>query len=157
MSADRRFRFGVHTLTTAPLAILRVEAAVGAERSIGYASDLVVPKWFEKDARRLGFDLLELKDCYPTAGYEMIALRMLDVDEPCVIAVVDDGVVSARRGNRAPATKKLTAAEQAATAKLGRYEEPRQTARTDGWTATAWPIPGGPFGRIILRSVPDDL
>src|SRR2546430_225301 len=62
-----------------------------------------------------------------------------------------------RRGNRTPETKKLTAAEQAALAKLGRYEEPRQTVRTDGWTATAWPVPGGPFNRIIVRSVPDDL
>ena len=90
-------------------------------------------------------------------GFEMIALRMLDIDEPCVIAVVDDGVVSTRRGNRTPETKKLTGAEQAAIDKLGRYEEPRQTARTGGWTATAWPIPGGPFNRIIVRSVPDDL
>src|SRR5438477_803372 len=122
------------------------------------APRLLLPtKWFDRDARRLGFDLLELKDVYPTAGYELIALRMLDVDEPCVIAVVDDGTVSTRRGNSRPETKKLTAAEQAAIDKLGRYEEPRQTARAGGWTATAWPIPGGPFGRIILRSVPDDL
>ena len=122
------------------------------------APRLLLPtKWFDKDARQLGFDLLDLKDVYETAGYEMIALRMLDVDEPCVIAVVDDGAVTTRRGNRAPAAKKLTAAEQAALGKIGRYEEPRQTARADGWTATAWPVPGGPFGRIILRSVPDDL
>lgn len=122
------------------------------------APRLLLPtKWFEKDARRLGFDLLDLKDLYATAGYEMIALRLLDGDEPCVIAVVDDGVISTRRGNRAPATKKLTVAEQACLGKLGRYEEPRQTVRTDGWTATGWPVPGGPFGRIILRSVPDDL
>jgi len=29
--------------------------------------------------------------------------------------------------------------------------------RAEGWTATAWPVPGGPFNRIIVRSVPDDL
>jgi len=122
------------------------------------APRLLLPtKWFERDARRLGFDLLDLKDVYETAGYEMIALRMLDVDEACVIAIVDDGSVTTRRGNRSPATKKLTAAEQAALDRVGRYQEPRQTVRSDGWTATAWSVPGGPFGRIILRSVPDDL
>jgi hypothetical protein len=118
---------------------------------------LLPTRWFERDARRQGFDLLELKNLYTTAGYEMIALRILDIDEPCVIAVVDNGVVASRRGNRAPATKKLTAAEQACLGQLGRYAEQRQTARADGWTATGWPIPGGPYDRIILRSVPDDL
>src|SRR5258705_187514 len=35
------------------------------------APRLLLPtKWFEKDARRLGFDLPDLKDVYPTAGYE---------------------------------------------------------------------------------------
>ncbi len=43
------FRFGVHTLVTAPLALLRVEAEVDGRKAVGYASDLVVPKWFEKD------------------------------------------------------------------------------------------------------------
>ena len=44
------FRFGISTLTGAPLALLRlvIETAAG-ERATGCASDLLVPKWFEKD------------------------------------------------------------------------------------------------------------
>jgi predicted transcriptional regulator len=117
---------------------------------------LLPTRWFERDARKAGYDLLELKERYSSAGYEVIAARLLDLEEPCVIAVVDDGVVSSRRGNRAPATKKLTDAEQRCLALVGEGDEPR-TVRSDGWTVRGWPIPGGPFNRIILRAVPDDV
>ena len=97
-------------------------------------------------ARKAGYDLLALKERYPTAGYEMIALRMLELDEPCVIAIVDDGVVSARRGNRSQATKKLTPAEVLCLERIGREGDPEpQTARRDGWTVRGWPVPSGPF------------
>lgn len=44
------FRFGIHTMTAAPLCVTRavVEAESG-ERAEGYSSDLLVPKWFEKN------------------------------------------------------------------------------------------------------------
>ncbi len=47
------FRFGVHTMTEAPLAL--VEVVVEAEdgrRACGWASELVVPKWFDKSPER---------------------------------------------------------------------------------------------------------
>lgn len=46
------FRFGMHTMTVAPLVTCRVEVeAEGGPtgRSVGYSSDLLVPKWFAKD------------------------------------------------------------------------------------------------------------
>lgn len=46
------FRFGVHTLTIAPLALLKIEARIDDAIAIGYSSDLLVPKWFEKDAAK---------------------------------------------------------------------------------------------------------
>jgi hypothetical protein len=121
------------------------------------APRLLLPtRWFEKDARKAGYDLLAVKGRYPTAGYELVAMRFLDFDDPCVVAVVDDGTVSARRGNRTPATKKLTDAEQRCLDRIGEHGEP-QTVRADGWTAAGWPIPTGPFNRIILRAVPDEI
>ncbi len=43
------FRFGVVTMRGAPLCVLRVEIETATgERVAGYASDLLVPKWFEK-------------------------------------------------------------------------------------------------------------
>lgn len=52
------FRFGMHTMTAAPLVTCRVGIEVGggaggggraARRWVGYSSDLLVPKWFAKD------------------------------------------------------------------------------------------------------------
>lgn len=118
---------------------------------------LLPTRWFERDARKAGYDLVEIKERYSTAGYELIAARLLDLEEPCVVvAVVDDGIVSSRRGNRAPATKKLTDAELRCLALVGEEGEPG-TVRRDGWTVRGWPIPNGPFNRIILRAVPDDV
>lgn len=147
-----------------PGILTRLGVTPGTENRSAQASlvGLVLPRlllptrWFGKDARRAGYDLWELKDRYTTAGYELLALRTLDLDEPCVVAVVDDGEVSTRRGNRAPAGKTLTPAERKCLELIGAHGEP-QTARRDGWTAKGWPVPNGPFNRIILRAVPDEL
>jgi hypothetical protein len=122
------------------------------------APRLLLPtRWFAADIRRADFDLLAIKEIYPTAGFEMLALRMLDVaEDPCVIAIIDDGVVAARRSNRFPVTRKLTAAEQTCHDQITETEEPARV-RVDGWTAWGWPTPGIPFRRIVVRAVPDDV
>ena len=97
-----------------------------------------------------------MKRAYPTAGYELIALRWLDFEEPCVVAVVDDGMVATRRGNVAAPGRTLTAAEARCVAKVSEARDPAKV-RADGWTCWGWPVTTGPFNRIILRSVPDDL
>ena len=38
-----------------------------------------------------------LKELFPTASMEVIALRLLDLDQPCVVSVLDDGVVASER------------------------------------------------------------
>lgn len=44
------FRFGIHTLTAAPLCLLRLRVETDAGLVVeGFASDLLVPKWFEKN------------------------------------------------------------------------------------------------------------
>lgn len=121
------------------------------------APRLVLPtKWFAVAARRASSDLFRLRETFDTVAYEWLAARLLDLEDPCVISVVDDGSVSSRRSNFAQLGKKLTAAEEACCEKVREAEEP-QTVRRDGWTARGWPIPTGPFARIILRAVPDDL
>lgn len=122
------------------------------------APRLVLPtRWFATAARKANSDLVRLHDeTFPTVAYEWLSLRLLDLDEPCCIAIVDDGSVSTRRSNFAQLTKKLTEAEAGCVEKVQATEEPH-TVRKDGWTARGWPIPSGPFNRIILRSVPDDL
>lgn len=121
------------------------------------APRLLLPsRWFERDARRSGYDLAQLKERYETAGYELIAWRWLDLEEACIVAVVDDGTVASRRGNRAPAGKQLTEAEQRCLAQIAESGEAQKVRRGD-WTVQGWPIPNGPFNRIILRAVPDEI
>lgn len=122
------------------------------------APRLVLPtRWFAAAARKANSDVVRLHDdTFPTVAYEWLALRLLDLDDPCCIAIVDDGSVTTRRSNFAQLTKKLTVAEERCVAKVQEAEEP-QVVRADGWAARGWPISSGPFNRIILRSVPEDL
>ena len=51
------FRFGGAVLNAAPLATLRVViATANGEESAGHSSDLLVPKWFEKDPTKSALD-----------------------------------------------------------------------------------------------------
>jgi hypothetical protein len=106
-----------------------------------------------KDCR---YDVLALKKAFTTATTEAVALRLLDLDEPCVIAIVDDGVVAVRRGNRLPASKKLEPAEQICLDQIMKLDQP-QRVRAGEWTVHGWPVSDRPFRRIILRAVPDDV
>jgi hypothetical protein len=132
----------------------------GAEKQLigAILPRLLLPsRWFAPEARRGGYDLFALKAIFPTAAYETIAWRMLDVDdEPSVVAIVDDGSVTMRRGNRFPADKRLTAAEQEAIRLAAATKDPARVRRED-WTARAWPVSGIPFRRIIVRAVPDGI
>ncbi|MCE9561014.1 MAG: hypothetical protein K8U57_03060 [Planctomycetes bacterium] len=105
--------------------------------------------------RECKYDVPALKKVFATASVEAVALRLLDLDAPCVIAIIDDGVVALRRSNRFAAPKTLEAAERTCQAKVAELELPHRV-REGEWTAQGWHIPGRPFQRIILRSVRDD-
>jgi predicted transcriptional regulator len=117
---------------------------------------LLPTRWFEREAPRQGYDLWKLKEVFSSATYEMITARLLDLEEPCIMVIVDDGEVAARKSNRTSAPKKLTDTEKKCLDKVGELGEP-QTVRSESWTVRGWPIPTGPFNRIILRSVPEEL
>jgi len=62
------FRFGMHTLTQAPLALLNVTVEADGRTIEGFASDLLVPKWFEKNASKTpAQDVASLIDSIHTA------------------------------------------------------------------------------------------
>ncbi len=131
----------------------------GAEKSlVGLVSPrLILPtRWFERDARRANSDVAVLQQRYRTATYEVIAWRLLDLEEACVVSVVDQGEVTARKGNRAPAGRQLQAEEQKCLDRI-RDSGEAQTVRGEGWTARGWPVPTGPFDRILLRAVPNEI
>ena len=121
------------------------------------ASRLLVPtRMFRTALRECKYDVPALHAVFPTASFEVVAMRLLDLDQPCVIAVVDDMVVAVRRGNAMPASKKLEEAEQECLRRVMEQDLPN-TARTGGWTAHGWPVPNRPFRRVVLRAVPDDV
>jgi predicted transcriptional regulator len=121
------------------------------------AARILVPTRLLRAAlREHKYDVPALHGAFRTARLEAVAMRLLDLDSPCVIAVVDDGVVAVRRGNGAPADRKLTAAEQQCHDRVAQLELPERV-RTGGWTADGWPVPNRPFRRVLLRAVPDEL
>ena len=128
----------------------------GHVRSLITSRLLVPTRQLRSALRSCKYDVAELKNLFRTASMETIAHRLLDLDDPCVIAIVDDGVVASRRGNSAPASKKLTPAEQKCLERVMQQDLP-DVQRMEGWRVQGWPVPGRPFQRVILRAVPDDV
>jgi predicted transcriptional regulator len=132
------------------------KAGLGQLRGL-LATRLLIPTpMLRVAASRCKYDVLALRDQFTTATPEAVALRLLDLEEPCVVAIVDDGVVVTRRGNRTSETKKLTAAEQECLERVMALDLPHR-ARVGQWTAYGWPVPGRAFRRILVRAVPDDV
>ena len=150
------------TLITAVLRRLGVAPGSESRPFTAYLRGLIVPRvliptrLLRAALRECKYDVPALKKVFVTATTEAVALRLLDLDEPCVISIVDDGVVAARRSNRVSVTRKLEDAEQACLDRVMELDLPHR-ARVGEWTAFGWPVPDRPFRRIILRAVPDDV
>ncbi|MBN9523386.1 ImmA/IrrE family metallo-endopeptidase [bacterium] len=125
-------------------------------RGLLAARVLVPTRMLRTALRQHKYDVPALHSQFRTARMEAVALRLLDLDSPCVIAVVDDGVVAVRKGNGPPADRKLTAAEQQCHDRVRALELPERV-RTGGWTADGWPVPNRRFRRVLLRAVPDEV
>jgi len=120
-----------------------------------FARHLLVPgAWFASDAPSCGYDLLQLKDRYRTATHEVIAFRLLDLPEPCIITVVEDDRVHRRRSNAWPVKKRLEPAEAECRRCVTHDGEP-QVVRSGAWTVWGWPVWQGGRNREILSSVVD--
>jgi predicted transcriptional regulator len=147
-----------------PDLLRKLEIAPGSEskqasahfRGLLVARLLVPTRMFRTALRACKCDVPALHEVFATAAFETVALRLLDLDQPCVLAIVDDGVVAVRRGNTSAETKKLTAAEQQCHDRVMEQELPHRV-RLGGWTVHGWPVPNRPFRRVVLRAVPDDV
>jgi hypothetical protein len=117
------------------------------------ANRLLAPTaWFAGDARACGYELPELKERYRTASSEALAWRLLDLPEPCVITVVEDGRVQRRRSNAWRVRRELEAPERECQRQVSRHGQPR-VVRADGWTVQGWPVQRPDGQRQVLRSV----
>jgi hypothetical protein len=166
MSREQRHKAAAEAIGQAllPEVLRKLDVPAGSENR-QFASHLrglvtgrlLVPTRFLRAAiRECRYDLPSLKERFATAMTEAIAQRFLDLDEPCVISIVDDGIVSVRRGNRSQPGKKLIAPEQTCHDHVAELELPHRV-RADGWTVQGWPVSGRVFRRIILHAVPDEV
>jgi Zn-dependent peptidase ImmA (M78 family) len=121
-----------------------------------FAYRLLVPNcWFADDAPAADYDLLELKGRYSTASHEVIAWRMLDLGDPCIMTIVDQGAIHRRRSNAIRTKRELSPAEAKCQDRVHRTGEPGRL-REGSWTVQCWPVHQDGWKREILRSVVDE-
>ena len=117
----------------------QTRAMTGESLANLFATHLLVPLgWFAGDARAAGHDLLELKKRYATASHEVLALRLLDLPEPCIITVVDNDHVHRRRSNAWRVRRELEAPERECQKYVNHFSRPRVVC-ADGWTVQVCP------------------
>jgi hypothetical protein len=118
-----------------------------------FAYRLLVPTcFFAQDAPAVGYDVLELKERYRTSSHEVIAWRLLDLPEPCIVTILDNDHIHRRRSNAWPVRRRLEPAERECQRYVNHYSRPR-VVREGGWTVQGWPVHQADWKREILRSV----
>lgn len=124
-------------------------AMSGESLSNLFAEHLLLPtRWFQTDAKVSNFDLLTLKDRYRTAAYELIALRFLDLPEPCVVTILEEDRILKRRSNGPRVRKQLETVEKECQQRVIEKSESCSISRN------VWTVQGWLFGsQVILRSV----
>ncbi len=131
----------------------QTRAMAGESLANLFAHRLLVPTdWLAADAPALDYDVVELKKRYRTASHEVIAWRLLDLPEPCIVTVVDNERVSKRRSNAWRVRKLLAPAEEECQRSVNRSGRAR-VVQQDGWTVQGWPVHQADWKREILRSV----
>ena len=120
-----------------------------------FAYRLLVPtRWFATDAKSHDYDLLALKQRYATSSHEVLAWRFLDLAQPCVVTILDNGRVTRRRSNAWPIKRALLPIEQHCWEHVTQRAEPT-TLRDAEWTVQGWPVHELDWKREVLRSVRD--
>jgi hypothetical protein len=121
-----------------------------------FADRLLAPTaWLADEGRACGWDLFALKERFVTASHERLALRLLDLAEPCVISIIDNGHVSKRRSNAFRVNKQLSAPETRVQQYVHRYSRPHDL-NEDGWRVQGWPVHVADWKREILRGVAEE-
>jgi hypothetical protein len=131
----------------------QTRAMAGESLANLFAHHLLVPTcWFASDAPELAYDVLELKKRYRTSSHEVIALRFLDLPEPCIVTILDNEHISRRRSNAWPVRRELEPPERMCQEYVHYYSRPK-VVQEDGWTVQGWPVHQADWKREILRSV----
>ena len=121
------------------------------------ASCLLLPRsWFVRCGRRVDWDLLELKEHFSTASYELIARRMLEMPPPAIVTLFDQGRLRWRRSNVLRCAPRLSDAEMQtwqAAHESGQPSHDNGQLPEDGIESIrCWPIHEPEWRREILRT-----
>ena len=135
--------FKVELLRRLGLPAEETRAMTGESLANLFAYHLLVPGcWFADNVRSLDHDLLQLKERYRTSSHEVIAWRFLDLPEPCIVTIVDNGRIARRRGNACATRRQLEPAETKCQRYVHEHNRP-QKVQEDSWTVQGWPIHRG--------------
>ena len=129
-----------------------LSAAVREQWANLLASRLLLPQqWFFDDVRRFEGDLLELKSLYRTGSHEAIAWRMLDMPEPTIITIFDQGNVTGRRSNSGFRPPRLESVEQNCWRRVHEHQRSHQ-GEQGGIQVQCWPVHRPGWKREVLRT-----
>jgi hypothetical protein len=116
------------------------------------AGRLLLPTaWFARDAASCRWDLLALKARYPTASHELIARRMLELAEPAIVTIFDQGEVSLRQSN-VPGRVPPPSRPEMQCWQVVHGTNRAQEVRHGMTTIRGWPIHEEGWAREILRT-----
>lgn len=117
-----------------------------------FASRLLLPsRWFLIDAETSGRHFHRLKTRYKTASYELIGWRMLDMPEPTVVTLCDQGKVIRRRCNWSGRPPRMLPVEQSAWHQSHR-EATVAKETSHGVVVQAWAIHEPHWKREIVHT-----
>jgi hypothetical protein len=117
-----------------------------------FAARLLLPSlWFTVSSAACEGDLTSLKETFTTASHELIARRTLDLGQPAIVTVFDQGVVTWRRTNTGARLPALWAEERLAW--LAAHESATYVERMSHCgRIRCWPVHEAEWRREILRS-----
>ncbi|MEX1231910.1 MAG: ImmA/IrrE family metallo-endopeptidase [Planctomycetaceae bacterium] len=118
-----------------------------------FASRLLLPsRWFFLDAEMNGRHFHRLKTRYRTASYELIGWRMLDMPQPTIVTLCDQGSIVRRRCNWPGRPPRLLPVEQSAWQHAHRESDvAKQTA--NGIVVQTWAIHEPHWKREIIHTM----
>lgn len=135
--------------------LVPLDATVREWMANRFATCLLTPlPFFLSDAAEEQFDLFKLKERYHTASYEVIALRMLDAESPCLISIFDNGRLTRRLTNLEHRPPKLLDIERQCQTEASQSRR-AVTRESEIAKVQAWPIHEEDWKREIIRTEPN--
>lgn len=115
-----------------------------------FATELLLPlDWFRRECETVEYDLPALKARFSTASHELLAWRMLDLADPGIVTIYDQGLLTRRRGNTPCRTLSVLPCERDCWKYLRNVRQPR-IVRAGPFTVRGWCIDSPGWEREIL-------